>query len=303
MQIGLALPTSTPNPQGSRILEFARVADEGGLDSVWVIDRLVFPIVEALTTLAAVAGTTRRVKLGTSVLLGPTRDPALLAAQVASLDVLSDGRMILGLGVGSHPEDYAAVQRDFHTRGRRLDADIETMRRIWAGESLLEGFGPIGPRPVQPTIPLLFGGSSEAAMQRGARLGEGFLCVPRGLAIHSRLFQQFRAAWAAAGRQTRPLLYAEAYFCVDSSPDRARERFAGYQQHYYGTRPRASGGTSHESEYDLVGPPEAIAEAMVAYDRLGADGLVLLPVVADVAQAEALAGPVQEAFRRIAVSG
>src|SRR5215212_5926318 len=217
MQIGIFLPTSTPNPTAQPILDSARIADQGGLDSVWVIDRVVFPLVEAYTTLAAVSAVTSRVTLGTSVLLGPTRDPVLLAAQTASIDVLSGGRMVLGLGVGSREEDYLATGRDFHTRGRRMDDDIAMMRRIWAGDSLLDGFAAIGPRPVNGSIPLLFGGSSDAAMARAARVGDGHLCVPRGLDIQAQMFAKFKAAWSAAGRTEKPLLYAQGYFCVDDS--------------------------------------------------------------------------------------
>ncbi|MFN0070117.1 MAG: LLM class flavin-dependent oxidoreductase [Chloroflexota bacterium] len=298
MHIGIALPTSTPNPTAQPILDFARIADQGGLHSVWVIDRVMFPLVEAYTALAAVSSVTSRVKLGTSVLLGPTRDPILLAAQTASIDVMSGGRMILGLGVGSRAEDYTVTERDFHTRGRRLDSDIQTMRRIWAGDVLVEGFAAIGPRPVNGTIPLLFGGSSDAAMARAARVGDGHLCVPRGVEIQSQMFDKFRAAWAAAGRTEKPLLYAQGYFCVDSSVERGLERLADYQEHYYGRRPRASGGTAQKSEFDLVGPPEVIAEAMVNYAKLNVDGLVLFPATSDAGQVEALVGPILEVYQK-----
>ncbi len=91
MQIGIFLPTSTPNPSPEAILDSARIADQGGLDSVWVIDRVMFPLIEAYTALAAVSAVTSHVTLGTSVLLGPTRDPILLGAQTASIDVMSGG--------------------------------------------------------------------------------------------------------------------------------------------------------------------------------------------------------------------
>lgn len=296
MEVGLALPTSTPNPRGDRLLAFARIADQGGLNSVWSIDRLVFPTAEALATLAAAAAVTTKVKLGTDVLIGATREPVQLAAQVATIDLLSGGRMLLGLGVGSRAEDYTATGRDFHTRGRRMEQDVATMRRVWAGESVVEGFGPTGPRPVQPTIPILFGGSSDRALARGARLGDGHLCIPRGLARQASMVEKFKAAWAAAGRKERPLLYAGGYYCVDSSPARAQERIMAYQAHYYGARQRQSGTPPDPAEFDLAGPPEMIGEAMVAYQRLGVDGLILFPASDDIAQAEAVVGPIRDAF-------
>ena len=294
MQIGLKLPTSVAGATADQILGFARIADRGGLHSVWVVDRLVFPLVEALTTLAAAAAVTSRVKLGTDVLIGPTHEPVLLASQAASVDVLSGGRMVLGLGVGSREEDYTAAGREFRTRGRRLDADIALMRRIWSGESILEGFGPTGPKPIQATIPLIFGGSSERAMARGARFGDGFACVPRGVERHAQLFAQFRDLWQQHGRSGKPFLAAQAYFAVDDDPARARERIADYQQHYYGARPRSSGGTSAIEEHDLVGPPERIAEGLARYAALEPDVIILQPASADPRQAEAVAGPVAE---------
>ncbi|MSQ27048.1 MAG: LLM class flavin-dependent oxidoreductase [Dehalococcoidia bacterium] len=296
MEIGLALPTSTPNPRGDRLLEFARIADQGGLDSVWSIDRLVFPTAEALVTLAAAGAVTTRVKLGTDVLISTTREPVQLAAQVATIDTLSNGRMLLGVGVGSRAEDYTAAGRDFHTRGRRMEQDVATMRRVWAGEAVVDGFGPAGPRPVQPTIPILFGGSSDAALARGARLGAGHMCIPRGFARQAAMFEKFKAAWTAAGRSERPILYAGGYYCVDPSSERAQERIMAYQAHYYGARQRQSGTPPDPAEFDLAGPAEMIGEAMVAYQGLGVDGLILFPVSDDLAQAEAAVGVVRDAF-------
>jgi alkanesulfonate monooxygenase SsuD/methylene tetrahydromethanopterin reductase-like flavin-dependent oxidoreductase (luciferase family) len=112
------------------------------------------------------------------------------------------------------------------------------------------------------------------------------------------MFEKFRSLWQQAGREGKPTLYAQGYFCVASSSEEGRERIADYQLHYYGTRPRASGGTGGAAEQDLVGTPEQIADALVGYQRLGADAIILIPALADVQQAEALVGPVQEAFRQ-----
>jgi alkanesulfonate monooxygenase SsuD/methylene tetrahydromethanopterin reductase-like flavin-dependent oxidoreductase (luciferase family) len=294
MTLGLMLPTTVAGARGADILTCARLADQGGLHSVWVIDRLVFPLFEPVATLAAVASVTSQVKLGTNVLIEPCHEPTLLAAQLATVDVLSNGRVMLGVGVGSREEDYSASGRDFHTRGRRLEADTQTLRGIWAGESVVAGFGPTGLRPINGTIPIIFGGSSERAMDRAARIGDGFACVPRGVARHAEQFEKFRALWAKHHRRGKPFLLANGYYCVDENPERARANIGSYLQHYYGTRPRASGGTSVESEWDLVGPPQAIAEAAARYLALGPDVLVLAPVRADPRQVEALAGPITE---------
>src|SRR5581483_11547020 len=199
-QIGLMLPTAAPDARPDTAVTFARAAEAAGLGSVWIIDRLVFDNMEPLLALAAVAATTTRVRLGTSVLLGTLRPPALLAKQVATLDVLSGGRVILGLGVGSLPDA---------ARGPRLAEAMRIMRQVWSGAPLAhEGrayqlaSGPIGPRPVQRGGPPLWvGGSAEAALRRAGRLADGYIGSssggPAGL---RKTADTVREAAAAAGR-------------------------------------------------------------------------------------------------------
>src|SRR5215210_5977705 len=118
------LPTTVANARATDVLDAARLADQGGLHSVWVIDRLVFPMLESVSTLAAVASITTHVKLGTNVLIEPVREPTLLASQLASVDALSGGRVMLGVGVGNRDEDFTVTGRDFHTRGQRMESDV-----------------------------------------------------------------------------------------------------------------------------------------------------------------------------------
>lgn len=141
MRIALGLPSTIPGVTRNQVLDAARIADHGGLDSIWVIDRIVFPNLDPLATLASAAAVTERVRLGTSVLLAPLRDPVLLAKEAASIDVLSGGRLILGLGVGGREDDFAVTSANFRTRGRRLNKTIDTLREVWRGESPMEGIG------------------------------------------------------------------------------------------------------------------------------------------------------------------
>src|SRR5258708_20388291 len=106
MQIGIGLPATIPGVQGKHILDWAKKVDTGPFSSLSILDRLVYPNYEPLITLAAVAGTTQRVRLVTTVLLAPLRNTAILANQAASLDALSGGRPTLGLGLGSGEEDF-----------------------------------------------------------------------------------------------------------------------------------------------------------------------------------------------------
>src|SRR6266545_4739503 len=116
-QIGICIPTATPDVQPTTVLDFARRAEAAGADSVWTIDRVVANNAEPLISLAAAAGATRRVRLGTAVLLAPLRKPVWLAKQVATLDQISGGPAVLGLGVGNRHDDFSATGSEFERRG------------------------------------------------------------------------------------------------------------------------------------------------------------------------------------------
>ena len=124
MHIGIGLPAGIPGVSDDEVLEWARLADAGPFSSVGIIDRVVYPNWEPLIALAAAAAVTRRVRLMTTLLIGPVRDAVLLAKQAASIDALSGGRLTLGLGVGRRGDDYEAVGGNFHRRGSRFEQQL-----------------------------------------------------------------------------------------------------------------------------------------------------------------------------------
>ena len=149
MKVGIGVP-AVVGMKGDLALGWARKADAGPFSSLATIDRLVYGNYEPLTTLAAAAGATQRIRLMTSILLAPIRNGGVLAKQAASLDALSGGRLTLGIGVGGREDDYRAAPASFHDRGKRLDELLSLMKRIWAGESVGDGIGRVGPPPAQP---------------------------------------------------------------------------------------------------------------------------------------------------------
>src|SRR5437879_7923622 len=161
MLIGIGLPASIPGVNDKLILDWARRADAGTFSSLGIIDRLVYANFESLITLAVVAGVTQRIRLMTTVLIAPLRNAGVLAKQAATLDVLSGGRLTLGLGVGGREDDFLATGNDFHRRGKYFDQQLETLERVWSGQALSAGLRPIGPAPIQPGGPeILVGGYS-----------------------------------------------------------------------------------------------------------------------------------------------
>src|SRR5258708_35210517 len=127
MKIGIGLPNPIPGAGGRTIVQWSRRADELGFSTLATLDRIVYPSYESLVVLAAAAGATERIGLLTNVLLGPTRNPVLLAKEAASLDRLSGGRFTLGAGVGGREDDFTLVGVDFHNRGKRWDRALELM--------------------------------------------------------------------------------------------------------------------------------------------------------------------------------
>ncbi|MDQ3862390.1 MAG: LLM class flavin-dependent oxidoreductase, partial [Actinomycetota bacterium] len=145
MDIGIGLPATIPGTRGTLILDWAKRADSGPFSSLAILDRLVYPNYEPLTTLAAAAAVTDRVRLMPTVLLAPLRGAGVLAKQAATIDALSGGRLTLGLGVGAREEDFQFAPASFHDRGRRFEEQLELMKRVWSGQPVSGEVGPVGP--------------------------------------------------------------------------------------------------------------------------------------------------------------
>lgn len=182
--IGVALPCVDAFGVGTPVLEVARAAEAAGLDHVWVPDHLIFhrPILESITTLAAVAGATERVKLGTAILNVVLRDTTQLAKQLTSLAVLAPDRLLLGVGLGGEIEaEFRAAGVDKTQRGKRLDEALALLPELFAGGRVehdglqtvdCDGLAPVPPDGLPP---VLIGGRSEAALSRAARAGDAWM--------------------------------------------------------------------------------------------------------------------------------
>lgn len=219
MEFGVVLPTYLAGASTAGIAAVARAAERLGFASVWTTDHVLMPraqagpyanIFEALTTLGYVAAVTDRVRLGISVVVVPQRHPVVLAKELATLDVLSGGRLIAGVGAGWCEGEFAflGAAEHFHRRGAVLNEAMRLMRALWTDPSQpFEGrffqyrevaFGPL---PVQPGGPPFWvGGSSPAALRRSVRLAEAWHPVGSDAAAFAAGAQALRAEAAAAGR-------------------------------------------------------------------------------------------------------
>jgi alkanesulfonate monooxygenase SsuD/methylene tetrahydromethanopterin reductase-like flavin-dependent oxidoreductase (luciferase family) len=277
------LPAAIPGVEGRAVVEWARRGEACGFASLGTIDRLVYPNSEPLIALAAAAAVTERVRLVTAVLLAPLRsNTALLAKQAASIDRLSGGRLVLGMGVGSRPDDFEVSAVDLHRRGKQFDAQLDLMRRIWSGETF--GFaGGIGPEPTHPGGPrLLMGGSSAAAVRRTVQYAEGWIAGGGGVERFSSGAEAVRAAWSKAARPGKPRLAGLHYFALGP---RAREHADGFLKHYYAV----AGPRAEQIAASALVTEDVIRQTVQAYDAAGCDELVLFPCDPDPDQVDALA--------------
>src|SRR5918996_6078426 len=203
MEVGIGLPNTVPGTRGDQLVEFARRGEVAGFASLGTLDRLIYPGLEPLVTLAVAAAVTERIPLRTSVLLAPYRlNAALLAKEAASVHRISGGRLELGLGLGWREDDYEASGIPFPERGRRMDEMLAEIERGWAGHQYGVAGG-IGPDVTSDPPTLLLGGTADASFRRAARYGSGWILgggTPEKFADCKR---RLEGAWRGGGRGGR----------------------------------------------------------------------------------------------------
>ena len=290
-RFGLAVPqrlAASETLDVGAIVEVARRAEDLDYHSLWVGDGLATPsTMEAWTLLSFTSAVTTSVRLGISVLVLPWRHPVVLAQAAATLDHLSGGRVILGVGIGDRrPEDAAfGVGRN---RPALYEEQIRLIRRCWEdgdvdweGEAWrFHGVG-VGPKPLQkPALPIWFGGEGTASLERAARLGDGWM--GRGSSTTEtfvRAVTALRRDLERVGERDRPFALSKrvfAHVAVDGRVDRVTERFASWSGDVYGDAglvPRCA----------VVGDPDECVAGLTPVVEQGLD-LVLLDPIFDIAE-------------------
>ncbi len=263
----------------------AAEAEHLGFDSLWAGDHIAFPapILDPLQILACCASHTQRVRLGTCVYLLPLRHPTVVAKMVSSLDFISAGRVIFGVGVGGEfPVEFQASGVPVRERGGRTDEAITLLRRLWQGDEVAHAgrffqFSPVRlkPPPVQAGgPPIWIGGRSDAALRRAARLGDGYvgyLLSPDG--FRERM-ARIRSLAAEHGRDERAITAALMTFAVVD-----RDRSVAVQR--AGAMLGAMYGRSMESaaeRYCVTGTPDECRQAVDRFADAGVEHLILTPL-------------------------
>lgn len=273
MQVGIGLP-NTLGVDGDLVVDWAEQAEDGPFTSLGVFDRVVYDSLDPMGTLTACAGATEDIRLATSIVAGPLRNTAMLAKKAATLDVLSGGRLTLGVALGARNDDYEAVGAEYRSRGGRFTKQLDDLRSYWDDSE-------IGPSPVQDGGPeLLVGGTSNPAYKRVGRYGDGYIHgggPPRAFATEA---EKARAAWSEAGRPGDPTLWGHGYFALGDREtiEQGREYLLDYYEF--------TGPFAERIAEGLLTTPQEIVQFIRGYAAEGCDELLLFPTVGEMEQYE-----------------
>jgi probable F420-dependent oxidoreductase len=286
---------------GETYAEFYRQVEAFGLDAIWTEDRIFHAanMLDPLMLLAGAAASTRRIQLGTAVLVLTLRNAAVLARQVATLHHLSGGRLALGVSLGGRPEEYVAAGVPMARRVAVFRESITVLRRLLAGEPVehhgeffrLQGATVRPPAPV----PLYVGGNAEGALRRAGELADGWIMGPFGtLRDFAPSWRIVQDAARAAGRNADALIAGRlVYVAVHDDRDRARDALRGFLHGYYGSR-------FDVDQSAIFGPPGEVAARLAEHVQAGITRLMLGVPTLDTGHLQQLAAEVAPMLRAVA---
>lgn len=279
------MPVMEPDLDRATLKEWAQVVDGGPFSSLCWGERIAFDNPESLTLLGALAAWTDRVRLVTTVVIPQLHDPVMLAKQLATGDMLSGGRLTVGIGVGGRHEDYLAVGADPATQTMRQMADrVAIMKRVWAGEKVTESTLPVGPPPVQPGGPeLQVGTLGPKTIRSAAAWADGVAGTTLDLALdkQSELFDVAREAWQNAGKPA-PHLATSFWFAIGDG-DAPRAQVHHHLRRYMNWIP-AEFVDAMAPTTGFAGTADELRDLLRRFADIGTDEVHLIPTSSDLAQ-------------------
>jgi alkanesulfonate monooxygenase SsuD/methylene tetrahydromethanopterin reductase-like flavin-dependent oxidoreductase (luciferase family) len=233
MEIGMNLPIMVPGFDRDRIHEWCRRIDAGPYSSLAVGERINFPNHAAMVTLSVAAAVTERVRIMPYVLIMPMHSEVAMAKELATLDILCEGRLTLGVGAGAREEDYRSVGAPFGKRRMtQLQEQVACMKRVWSGEVIGDALRPVEPRPRQEGgPPILVASLSDKSIRHASRWADGIAGFSFGPSPDdvNRCFETARQAWQRSDREREPRLVASFWFALGSH---ARAQLDDYLHRY-----------------------------------------------------------------------
>ncbi|SON61334.1 F420-dependent glucose-6-phosphate dehydrogenase [Mycobacterium simulans] len=281
----MTMPVMEPDLDATVLQNWARAIDEGPFSSLCWGERIAFDNPDSLTLLGALAAWTDRVRLVTTVIVPQLHNAVMLAKGLATGDMLSGGRLTVGIGVGGRHEDYHAAGADPTTQTMRGMAErAAVMQRVWAGEKTTDSVRPVGPSPIQAGgPPLLVGTIGPKTVRSAAAWADGLAGTTLDLDAtkQNELFEVARAAWAEAGKP-KPLLATSFWFAFGPQ-DQAREQVRAHLRRYMNWIP-AEYVDAMAPMTGWAGTEEELAAVLRRFADIGADEVHLIPTSSDISQ-------------------
>jgi alkanesulfonate monooxygenase SsuD/methylene tetrahydromethanopterin reductase-like flavin-dependent oxidoreductase (luciferase family) len=292
MRVGVWMPNAMPfGLERSFFLDWVRLADQAGFDTLSTLDRPNYDMWDPLVSLAAAAAVTERIRLATTTLPLPNRNEVLVAKQAAVIDRLSGGRLSLGVSLGSRPDDYQVFGATLAHRVTRFRRQLATIRQVWAEARQSDReYGALGPPPVQdPGPPIWIGALSERARQRAVELADGFIFG--GAARPSTIGPAVANMRPQVAEWGKPDFSFNAVAYVAIGGEREFAEAVAHHERYYPVLPVPAEQAIHH------GPIDKIKDIVAEYAACGLDLLVLLPEVRSLRQLELLSEHVLPEYR------
>lgn len=298
------MPVMEPDLDAVTLKTWAKVIDDGPFSSLCWGERVAFDNPDSMTLLGALGAWTDRVRLVTTVVVPQLHDPVALAKSLATGDLISGGRLTVGLGVGGRHEDYHAVGADPATQTMRGMAErVAVMKRVWAGEKVTESVLPVGPPPVQSGGPeLLVGTIGPKTVRSAASWAAGLAGTTLDLDVakQNELFDVARTAWAAAGKP-KPLLATSFWFAIGEA-DAAREQVRRHLLRYMNWIP-AEFVDAIAPTTGWSGSQDELLAVLRRFASIGTDEVHLIPTSDDIEQVHRVAEVVAELDQTSTVAG
>lgn len=281
----MTMPVMEPDLNAGVLRDWARIIDDGPFSSLCWGERMAFDNPETCTLMGALAAWTDRVRLVTTVIVPQLHDPVMLAKALATGDMMSGGRLTVGLGVGGRVEDYVAVGADPSTQTiRGLAERIAVMKRVWAGEKVTESVLPVGPLPAQPGgPPLLVGTIGPKTLRHAATWADGLAGTTLDLDVakQNELFDVARHAWSEAGK-SKPHLATSFWFALGDA-DEARAQVHRHLRRYMNWIP-AEYVDAMAPHAGFAGGDDDLVALFRRFEAVGTDEIQLIPTSSDLGQ-------------------
>ena len=289
-QFGVAMRNFTRYPEmpsAQELIDYGVRVEKLGYESIWAWDHILlgvepsFPIIEALSILTAIAARTQTIKLGTGILVMPMRNPVILAKELGSLDLISNGRLIVGTAVGWYKREFKAMGVDFHERGKIMERSLDIIKRLWTEDRVTEDFPPylikdavMYPKPVQkPHPPILIGGYVDAVLRRAATKGDGWLTYYYTADSFASNWSRIRGFAEEAGRNPDELISTNQLpICVGP-----RSKVEAPMREWLQTDWDYASWSESTAESAIMGTVDECVEQLQKHVATGVDRLIFVP--------------------------